>query len=47
MDITFVQELLAPREMEFYDKEWTYMGTKEELKTSIKDITGINEHQLT
>ncbi|KAK2596401.1 hypothetical protein N8I77_013293 [Diaporthe amygdali] len=41
-----LQELLAPREMEFYDKEWTYMGTKKDMKTSLGKVTGINEIYL-
>ncbi|KAL1860501.1 hypothetical protein Daus18300_009133 [Diaporthe australafricana] len=42
-----LQELLAPRQMEFYDKEWVYIGTKKEMKTSIANITGIDEDYLT
>lgn len=42
-----LQELLAPRQLEFYDKEWTYIGTKKEMKTAIATITRINEDYLT
>lgn len=41
-----LQELLAPREMEFYDKEWAYMGTKTGMKAPIEAITGIDQSYL-
>lgn len=42
-----LQELLAPHHMEFYDKEWTYIGSKNRMKASISSITGIDESYLT
>ncbi|KAF7525069.1 hypothetical protein G7054_g11197 [Neopestalotiopsis clavispora] len=36
-----LQELIAPRTLRFYDKEWTCLGTKRELAHLIVDITGI------
>jgi hypothetical protein len=42
-----LQELLAPLELEFYDKDWAYMGTRTELKSPIRNITGIDERYLT
>lgn len=41
-----LQELLAPRQMEFYDKDWSYIGTKKETNTSIGTVTGIDEEYL-
>ncbi|KAJ8115381.1 hypothetical protein ONZ43_g4680 [Nemania bipapillata] len=42
-----LQELLAPLNMQFYDMNWTYMGTKRELAGSIAHITGIETRYLT
>lgn len=42
-----LQELLAPRQMEFYDKEWTYIGSKKKLRVSIASVSGIDESYLT
>jgi hypothetical protein len=42
-----LQELLAPRKMNFYDANWTYMGTKESLAPEIERITGIASAYLT
>jgi hypothetical protein len=36
-----LQELLAPRELSFYDKDWKYIGTKSKLAEAIQQITGI------
>jgi len=36
-----LQELLAPREMRFYDSVWKLMGTKVSLASEIESITGI------
>ena len=41
-----LQELIAPREVEFYDKSWRLFGTKSELKTEISRFTGIAESVL-
>lgn len=37
-----LQELIAPRSVEFYDNTWTEIGTKRSLKDAIATITGIN-----
>lgn len=42
-----LQELLAPQNIQFYDKDWKYMGTKMELAGSIAHITGIETRYLT
>ncbi|KAK4451675.1 hypothetical protein QBC34DRAFT_269430, partial [Podospora aff. communis PSN243] len=36
-----LQELLAPAEVRFYDKSWTFIGTKKDLCHAIEGITGI------
>ncbi|KAI0805662.1 hypothetical protein GGR55DRAFT_654499 [Xylaria sp. FL0064] len=42
-----LQELLAPQEMQFYDKDWTYMGTKMEMADTLAHVTGIKARYLT
>ncbi|EXJ84345.1 hypothetical protein A1O3_05012 [Capronia epimyces CBS 606.96] len=42
-----LQELLAPREMEFFDRHWQPMGTRAELTADISRITGIEARYLT
>jgi hypothetical protein len=41
-----LQELLAPRFVEFYDRNWTAMGSKMRLAGQISEITGINSSAL-
>ncbi|OTA93523.1 hypothetical protein M434DRAFT_385680 [Hypoxylon sp. CO27-5] len=41
-----LQELLAPRTLLFFDREWNKMGSKRELAVLIKDITGIESFYL-
>ncbi|KAF4333826.1 het domain protein [Fusarium beomiforme] len=41
-----LQELLAPGKLDFYDMDWNYIGSKQELAESIEDITGIAAHFL-
>jgi hypothetical protein len=41
-----LQELLAPRNMEFYNKNWECIGSKHDLKTPISLVTGIDEYGL-
>jgi hypothetical protein len=41
-----LQELLAPRNMQFYNKHWEYVGSKYDLKTPISMVTGIDEYGL-
>jgi hypothetical protein len=36
-----LQELLAPDELKFFDKDWVHIGTKEELFETISSVTGI------
>ncbi|KAL8854335.1 MAG: hypothetical protein Q9221_000821 [Calogaya cf. arnoldii] len=42
-----LQELLAPRHIEFYDRNWTYMGTKKGLAPILESKTGIAQTYLT
>jgi hypothetical protein len=41
-----LQELLAPRNMQFYNKHWAYIGSKYSLKTPISMETRIDEYGL-
>jgi hypothetical protein len=41
-----LQELLAPRNMHFYNKDWEYIGSKDSLKTPISMVTRIDEYGL-
>jgi hypothetical protein len=41
-----LQELLAPHNMEFYDRKWTFMGTKNDLVGCLYSLTGIDEKYL-
>jgi Heterokaryon incompatibility protein (HET) len=41
-----LQELLAPREVHFYDRMWTFIDTKESLVDQIADRTLIDVHTL-
>lgn len=42
-----LQEMLAPRDLEFYDTKWTYMGTRTELKVQLEKASGISQKYLT
>ncbi|KAL6709793.1 hypothetical protein ACN47E_001222 [Coniothyrium glycines] len=42
-----LQELLAPRVMQFYDRHWQYIGTKSDLAPELERITGIEVAYLT
>lgn len=42
-----LQELLAPRDMYFYDLNWDFIGTKTSLAPEIQRITGIDIEYLT
>lgn len=42
-----LQELLAPRDMDFYDADWRFIGTKASLAAQICHITGIEADYLT
>ena len=41
-----LQELLAPRHVEFFDHEWCYIGSKHELAERISARTNIDEKSL-
>ncbi|KFA69570.1 hypothetical protein S40285_09522 [Stachybotrys chlorohalonatus IBT 40285] len=42
-----LQELLAPKDMQFYDGDWQYIGTKAELALPLSQITAIKLEYLT
>lgn len=42
-----LQELLASKIVEFYASDWTYLGTKADLRYSISLVTGIHVSALT
>ncbi|KAI4186290.1 MAG: hypothetical protein LQ346_005716 [Caloplaca aetnensis] len=42
-----LQELLAPRHMEFYDGDWNFMDTRKNLANLLRERTGIAEQYLT
>ena len=41
-----MQELLAPFNVEFYDKDWHFIGDKAELASKISAATGINQKYI-
>lgn len=41
-----LQELLAPKNIEFYDRDWRYIGTKDSLMDQIVQATGIAKEHL-
>lgn len=41
-----LQELIAPRDVYFFDMEWNYIGSKRDLTPSLESITGINQNIL-
>ncbi|KAI0522107.1 HET domain protein [Xylaria bambusicola] len=41
-----LQELIAPRRVEFYDRHWNFRGTKDELKGLIADVSHIGKAVL-
>ncbi|OTA82850.1 hypothetical protein M434DRAFT_84339, partial [Hypoxylon sp. CO27-5] len=41
-----LQELIAPRVVEFYDASWTFRGCKPELNTFLARVTGIDQAVL-
>ncbi|KAK7459514.1 hypothetical protein VKT23_009497 [Stygiomarasmius scandens] len=36
-----LQELVAPHEVKFFDRDWNYIGSKDAFKDVIEDVTGI------
>lgn len=41
-----LQELIAPRNLVFFDAKWNYIGSKVELSTLISKVTHVNEEVL-
>ncbi|KAL7946392.1 heterokaryon incompatibility protein domain-containing protein [Trichoderma barbatum] len=41
-----LQELIAPRNLEFFDADWTHIGSKIDMKCLISNITRIDEQVL-
>ncbi|KAL8690947.1 MAG: hypothetical protein Q9218_003723 [Villophora microphyllina] len=41
-----LQELLAPREVVFFNRDWTFIGDKDSLKNDIQAVTNIAEEHL-
>ncbi|KAL7913116.1 hypothetical protein GGI35DRAFT_491341 [Trichoderma velutinum] len=41
-----LQELIAPQKLEFFDADWTHVGSKADLKCLISNITRIDEQAL-
>ncbi|KAI6040090.1 heterokaryon incompatibility protein-domain-containing protein [Pisolithus marmoratus] len=41
-----LQELIAPKEVEFFNKNWVSIGTKHDLTSTLEDITRIPEEVL-
>ncbi|KAI8630732.1 het domain-containing protein [Xylariaceae sp. FL1651] len=41
-----LQELVAPKNLVFYSKDWRKLGTKRELRRIIADVTGIDSDYL-
>ncbi|RBR13291.1 uncharacterized protein FIESC28_08257 [Fusarium coffeatum] len=41
-----LQELIAPRNMEFYDKDWNLIGEKQDMVSELRNTTGIDTFVL-
>lgn len=41
-----LQELIAPRQVSFYNKAWTFIGTRQTLQRLVTGITGIDDEYL-
>ena len=41
-----LQEMIAPRDVRFFDKDWQIIGNKDTLADSLNDITRVPEHIL-
>ncbi|KIK14200.1 hypothetical protein PISMIDRAFT_117416, partial [Pisolithus microcarpus 441] len=41
-----LQELIAPKKAKFFNKDWVSIGTKQELKSTLEDITSIPKEVL-
>ncbi|KAI6019383.1 hypothetical protein PISMIDRAFT_616401 [Pisolithus microcarpus 441] len=42
-----LQELIAPQEVKFFNKDWVHIGNKQRLASTLEDITGIPRGVLT
>ncbi|KAK1659938.1 hypothetical protein BDP55DRAFT_754968 [Colletotrichum godetiae] len=42
-----LQEMLAPRDLNFFDGTWTYMGTRAELMVPLEKASGVSRRYLT
>jgi hypothetical protein len=38
-----LQELLAPDYVDFFSKDWTWIGSKSNLEDLVRDVTGIRD----
>ena len=41
-----LQELIAPKHVDFYNESWTSIGTRQTLQRTVSDITGIDAEYL-
>jgi hypothetical protein len=41
-----LQELIAPRNVVFYSASWTFLGSKNMLRSLLSELTGVNERVL-
>jgi hypothetical protein len=41
-----LQELIAPKRLEFYNKDWAFIGTRKQHKRAIAEAYGIDEYAL-
>ncbi|KAM0554138.1 hypothetical protein ACHAPJ_006937 [Fusarium lateritium] len=41
-----LQELLAPKDLRFYNREWIWIGSKEDMPDEIEAVTGISRQYL-
>lgn len=46
IDMTIIQELIGPEELDFYDQEWNFRGSKKTLRHELSKITGIDANIL-
>ncbi|KAF1831216.1 hypothetical protein BDW02DRAFT_63089 [Decorospora gaudefroyi] len=42
-----LQELIAPNHVHFFDRTWTFLGSRISLSSTLSDITGIDENLMT
>lgn len=46
LEMTFVQELIAPKDVSFYSTNWDFLGRKGDLRNNLETITGISQDVL-